>query len=142
MNLFVSAVGNPALITEVVNEIRSAASQVGVTLSDDPLQLVRLASENAAFREAVRSRLARVAAARGLEFTAESPASTEGAATALGKIQTLQKDNPTQIPVSMPIALLFVGAALMFAPSVFRSTGGTLFGEGEIGAIEGIEPFK
>ena len=37
------------------------------------------------------------------------------------------KDNPTQIPISMPIVLLFVGAALIFIPSVFKSTGITLF---------------
>ena len=136
MNLFESAASNPALITEIVNEIRSAATEAGVTLSDDPLQLVRLASENAAFREGVRSRLAGIAAARGLAFTAESPASTESAATALGKIQTLQKD-------STPIVMLFIAGVLMFAPSVFRSTGGTMFGgDGEIGGIEGIEPFK
>src|SRR5438046_1769388 len=27
------------------------------------------------------------------------------------------KDNPTQIPIGQPIAFLFVGAALIFAPS-------------------------
>src|SRR5579862_8883962 len=29
------------------------------------------------------------------------------------------KDNPTQIPIGMPIALLFVAAALIFVPSTF-----------------------
>lgn len=38
------------------------------------------------------------------------------------------KDNPTQIPIGTPIALLFVGAALIFIPAVFSSAGGTLFG--------------
>ena len=30
------------------------------------------------------------------------------------------KDNPTQIPVGTPIALLFVAAALLFMPSVSK----------------------
>lgn len=39
------------------------------------------------------------------------------------------KDNPTQIP-GPPIALLFIAAALLFLPSIFSSSGGTLFGDG------------
>lgn len=52
------------------------------------------------------------------------------------------KDNPTQIPISMPIALLFVAAALIFIPSVFKSTGYTLFGgtSGQ-GKVSGISSF-
>jgi hypothetical protein len=37
------------------------------------------------------------------------------------------KDNPTQ-PVGSGIALLFVAAALIFTPSVFKAGGGTIFG--------------
>ena len=52
------------------------------------------------------------------------------------------KDNPTQIPISMPIALLFVAAALIFIPSVFRSTGVTLFGgTSGVGKISGVTSF-
>jgi len=52
------------------------------------------------------------------------------------------KDNPTQIPISMPIALLFVAAALIFIPSVFKSTGITLFGgTSGVGKISGITSF-
>ncbi len=52
------------------------------------------------------------------------------------------KDNPTQIPISMPIALLFVAAALIFIPSVFKSTGVTLFGgTSGVGRISGITSF-
>jgi len=40
------------------------------------------------------------------------------------------KDNPTQVMISQPIVLLFVAAALIFIPSVFQTTGGTLFGSG------------
>jgi intracellular multiplication protein IcmD len=53
------------------------------------------------------------------------------------------KDNPTQVPISQPIALLFVAAALIFIPSVFKSTGGTLFGgSGQIGGVSGITKFS
>jgi len=38
------------------------------------------------------------------------------------------KDNPTQIPVGTPVALLFVAAALVFMPSVIGSAGQTVFG--------------
>jgi|ERR1043165_1912568 intracellular multiplication protein IcmD len=38
------------------------------------------------------------------------------------------KDNPTQIPIGTPIALLFIGAALIFLPNIFRIAGYTVFG--------------
>jgi len=38
------------------------------------------------------------------------------------------KDNPTTVPISQPIMLIFVAAALIFIPSVFTTTGKTLFG--------------
>ena len=49
------------------------------------------------------------------------------------------KDNPTQIPVGTPIALIFIAAALMFLPSVFGTLGKTVFGDkaakGSVGGI-------
>ncbi len=52
------------------------------------------------------------------------------------------KDNPTQVPVGTPIALLGVAAALMFAPSVFKATGITLFGKSGVQAtISGVPSF-
>ena len=39
------------------------------------------------------------------------------------------KDNPTQIPIGTPIALLFVGSALMFLPHIFTIAGQTVFGD-------------
>ncbi len=52
------------------------------------------------------------------------------------------KDNPTNIPLSQPVVALFIGAALIFAPSVFKSAGGTLFGtSGVKGGISGITSF-
>ena len=35
------------------------------------------------------------------------------------------KDNPTQIPVGTPIALIFIGAALLFLPSILAAHGKT-----------------
>jgi intracellular multiplication protein IcmD len=40
------------------------------------------------------------------------------------------KDNPTQIPIGTPIALVFVAGALLFLPTVLSVTGATLFGTG------------
>lgn len=48
------------------------------------------------------------------------------------------KDNPTQIPIGTPIALLFIAAALIFLPTIFNITGQTLFGGGgEVGGPYG-----
>ncbi len=38
------------------------------------------------------------------------------------------KDNPQQIPIGTPIALIFIAAALIFLPNIFETTGETLFG--------------
>jgi len=40
------------------------------------------------------------------------------------------KDNPTQVTIGKPIALLLVGAALLFMPSIMGMAGVTLFGDG------------
>lgn len=40
------------------------------------------------------------------------------------------KDNPTQIPIGTPIALVFISAALLFLPSILGVTGATMFGAG------------
>ncbi len=50
------------------------------------------------------------------------------------------KDNPTQIPVGTPIALLFISSALLFLPSILQITGNTLFGAqgGTIAGPSGI----
>lgn len=53
------------------------------------------------------------------------------------------KETPTQTPIGTPIALLFIGAALIFVPSVFSTAGGTLFGtSGVVGGISGISSFS
>src|SRR6478672_2742852 len=67
-----------------------------------------------------------------------------GLAFAVGAIVKFKahKDNPTQIPIGTPIALLFVGAALIFVPSVFKASGSTLFGaSGSVAGVSGITSF-
>ena len=54
------------------------------------------------------------------------------------------KDNPTQIPISTPFALLAVSALLVFLPGIFKPAGVTLFGKvkaeesGATGTISGV----
>lgn len=67
-----------------------------------------------------------------------------GMAFAVGAIVKFKahKDNPTQIPIGTPIALLFVGAALIFIPTVFKVSGATLFGgSGQVAGVSGIVSF-
>ncbi|OGT47748.1 MAG: hypothetical protein A3E83_04915 [Gammaproteobacteria bacterium RIFCSPHIGHO2_12_FULL_41_20] len=67
-----------------------------------------------------------------------------GMAFAVGAIVKFKahKDNPTQVPIGMPIALLFIGAALIFVPSVFKTAGGTMFGgSGNVAGVSGITSF-
>ncbi len=52
------------------------------------------------------------------------------------------KDNPTQIPIGTPIALIFIAAALIFLPSLFQMAGETLFGSSATtGGLEGDNPY-
>ncbi len=67
-----------------------------------------------------------------------------GMAFAVGAIVKFKahKDNPTQIPIGTPIALLFVGAALIFIPSIFKVGGATLFASsGVASSVSGITKF-
>lgn len=47
------------------------------------------------------------------------------------------KDNPTQIPIGTPIALVFIAAALLFLPSILQVAGQTMFGGGETAGPKG-----
>jgi len=67
-----------------------------------------------------------------------------GMGFAIGSILKFKahKDNPTQIPVGTPIAMLFIAAAMIFLPSIFTIAGHTLFGSGaETGGIGGVYSF-
>lgn len=64
-----------------------------------------------------------------------------GLGFAMGSILKFKqhKDNPTQIPIGTPIALLLVAAALMFLPTVFRVAGNTVFGaDAQSGGFSGV----
>src|SRR3990167_5415014 len=67
-----------------------------------------------------------------------------GMAFAVGAVVKFKahKENSTQIPIGTPIALLFVGAALISIPTVFKVSGATLFGaSGVTGGISGVASF-
>lgn len=102
---------------------------------------MRSVAQNAAFRSAVQSQLARLAAAHGLAFEPEASVPAEIAAAQIKAIEGALKDDTPQLPVGLPIALLFISAALIFLPSTFKSVGGTLFGDAAVQAVEGIVPF-
>ena len=40
------------------------------------------------------------------------------------------KDNPTQIPIGTPVALVFISAALLFLPTILGIAGATMFSTG------------
>jgi intracellular multiplication protein IcmD len=50
------------------------------------------------------------------------------------------KDNPTQLPVSTPIALIFIAATLLFLPSLIPTSGATLFGSAPLAPVDGLLP--
>lgn len=52
------------------------------------------------------------------------------------------KDNPTQIPIGTPIALVFISAALLFLPTILDIAGQTMFGSAGSTAGPGGTIFK
>jgi len=65
-----------------------------------------------------------------------------GFAFAVGAILKFKahKDNPTQIPIGTPIALVFIAAALLFLPSILSVSGTTTFGSSSLVAVDGLLP--
>jgi intracellular multiplication protein IcmD len=53
------------------------------------------------------------------------------AAAAILKFKA-HKDNPAQIPIGTPIALLFIAGALIYLPSLYTAIGETVFGDKHI----------
>lgn len=48
------------------------------------------------------------------------------------------RDNPQQVPVGTPIALMFIAVALLFLPHLFSVAGKTVFGtSGKAGTVSG-----
>lgn len=53
------------------------------------------------------------------------------------------KDNPQQIPVGTPIALIFIAAALIFLPAIFGAAGQTIFkSTSGQGTVTGVSTFS
>jgi len=54
------------------------------------------------------------------------------------------KDNPTQVPLGGPVAMIFIAAALIYMPTLIQSTGQSVFGTTDassVGSAEGKDPF-
>lgn len=62
-----------------------------------------------------------------------------GIAFSIGAIMKFKqhKDNPTQVPIGTPIALVFIAAALLFLPSVLGVAGQTMFAGGQMSGPQG-----
>jgi intracellular multiplication protein IcmD len=73
---------------------------------------------------------------KGLTKLITAGAYIAGLAFAIGSIMKFKqhKDNPTNIPIGTPIALVFIAGCLLFLPSVLQVTGGTLFEGGGVTA--------
>jgi hypothetical protein len=140
-NLFESAANDPQFILEVVQAMQDAGSHSGVTLSEDPLRFVKTLFADEKCVLSLRARLSEIAATHGLDFMPETPIELNHREALLEALWNAAKDRPPVTVTSMPIVFLFVAAALIFAPSVFRSVGGTLFGDDTIQSVEGVEPF-
>ncbi|OGT50640.1 MAG: hypothetical protein A3F17_04705 [Gammaproteobacteria bacterium RIFCSPHIGHO2_12_FULL_41_15] len=63
-----------------------------------------------------------------------------GIGFALGSVMKFKqhKDNPTQIPVGTPIAMLFIASSLLFFPVVLHMTGMSVFGTVKTAGPSGI----
>jgi len=118
MNLFEGAIANSAVATQIANAFVTAATQCGV--ASDPVSIVQAALTNTAFGTALQSALATVAANNQLTF-----------------------NPPQQSQLPVPSAILFVAGALIFTPSVFKSVGGTVYGDGggTVAPVDGISSF-
>jgi hypothetical protein len=138
--LFEASATDATLATQIVDTINVTASEAGVTFANDPTQLIQVLAQNAAFRQALQSSLSQLAVANGLQFTVEAGVAADRAVSALSAIQ--DQEPAPQIPISQPIALLFIAAVLIFAPNVFQSVGATLYGSSTVvSAVDGVAPF-
>jgi intracellular multiplication protein IcmD len=63
-----------------------------------------------------------------------------GLAFAVGAIMKFKqhKDNPTQVPIGTPIALVMIAASLLFLPSILGVAGQTIFSGGETATSTGM----
>lgn len=78
--------------------------------------------------------------AAGVGETVTGGSYVAGLAFAVGAVMKFKqhKDNPTQIPIGTPIALVFVEAALIFLPTILTVAGNTMFGTEGATAVPGV----
>jgi enoyl-[acyl-carrier-protein] reductase (NADH) len=127
-DLFEQALQDPALLAAAANALKSAAGNPIVESPEAVAALIERAQADPVFKSTLAGALQQVAAQSGHTFNPQG--NTLAAASVTGieaHATTVQfkahKDNPTQSPISRPIALIFVGAALIFLPSVFGVSG-------------------
>lgn len=128
-------------MTQIADALQSAASQAGVNFNNDAQQMAKLAESNPQFNAAAQSALQQLAKAGNLTFVITAASEAAGLAFSLAALVkfTQHKDNPTQIPVGTPIALLFIAAALLFVPTILSTAGQTVFGSDAMAAAaEGV----
>jgi hypothetical protein len=130
-DLFEQALQNPALLAEAATAFHRAAGSPVVGSSEAVQSLMERAAADPALKSSMAGALQQVAAQNGLAFNPEPSAQlvhSVGTIESAAQIVEFKahKDNPTQTPISKPIALLFVGAALIFLPSVFSVDGQAL----------------
>jgi hypothetical protein len=120
---------------QFLSEAQALAQQLGISLHSQPIDTKDVGDVAAQMRHSLAG-LAQL-------ITAGSYVAGMGfAVAAIAKFKA-HKDNPTQVPLSGPIVMLFVAAALIFAPAVFLSVGGTLYDPTKMTpSIEGIDMLK
>lgn len=64
-----------------------------------------------------------------------------GLAFSVGAIMKFKahKDNPTQVPIGTPIALVMIAACLLFLPSILGVAGQSIFGGGSVAGSSGLD---
>ena len=115
----------------VLDQARALEAQLGIPVGSGTFTTAHEEGDTEALRESM-SNIAKLITAgsyvAGLGF----------AVAAIAKFKA-HKDNPTQVPVSVPIVFLFVAAALIFIPGIFKSAGGTLYGGDTAEAVAGVD---
>jgi intracellular multiplication protein IcmD len=62
----------------------------------------------------------------------------------LGSIMKFKqhKDNPTQVPVGTPVSMVFIGASLLFFPTILTIAGNSIFGTTTTAGPTGVVPLE
>lgn len=114
------------------NKVISTLDYKACLISFACISLIALVSMDAAAAPS----LGKMATSMYTSFTSVAKLITAGSYLAglgfsIGAIMKFKqhKDNPTQVPIGTPIALVFIAAALLFLPTILGVTGMTMFGQ-------------